>query len=151
MPTSESSLEPSHHQQPQAKLEEEESRNRSSGPIDGDILVDSQGLNHLSCALRLHTSRDAQPSEDIVENSPDRGVEPQRHPEGLDATVQGNSQDEKGIEPIDMFVPVTASEGGVCDVYFARHGVDGWEITIERRERREEEERITVVVKYPQS
>lgn len=65
----------------------------------------------LSCALRVHTSRDAQSSEEIVENSPDSGTEPQRHPEGLDATVQGNSQDEKGVEPIDMFVPVTTGEG----------------------------------------
>lgn len=137
MPTSELSLELSHHRQPQAKFVGEESRNRNSEPIDGDILVDSQGLNHLSCALRVHTSCDAQSSEEIVENSPDSSVEPQRHPEGLDATVQGNSQDEKGVEPIDMFVPVTASEGGVCDVNFARHGVCRREIMVERRERRE--------------
>lgn len=131
MPTSESSLEPSHRRQPQAKYEGEETRNRSCEPIDGGILVDSQHFR-LSCALRVNTSRDAQSSEEIVENSPGSGIVPQRHPDGLDATVQGNSQDEKGVEPIDMFVPIAASEGGICDVNFARHGVDGRGNMVER-------------------
>jgi hypothetical protein len=59
------------------------------------------------------TCCDTETGEEVVDNGPDGGLELQRHPEGLDQPVQGDTNDEDDVQPVDMLVPVLTSDGRV--------------------------------------
>jgi hypothetical protein len=64
------------------------------------------------------TCCDTQSGEEVVNDRPDSSLELQRHPEGLDAPVQRNADDEEHIQPVDMLVPVVPRESSVGDMDF---------------------------------
>lgn len=75
-------------------------------------------LSGLSLDLRGQlTGRDAQSSEEVVDDSPDGCLQLQRHPEGLYAAVDRNAEDKEDIEPVDMLVPVAPGHLGVGNVH----------------------------------
>lgn len=65
---------------------------------------------------RQRTSCDSETGEVVVDDGPDGGLELQGHPDGLDASVQRDSDDEEDIEPVDMLVPVLARHGRIGDM-----------------------------------
>lgn len=81
-----------------------------------------------------HTSSDSETGEKVVDDSPDGSLELQWHPESLNTAIDGNSHNEENVQPVDMLVPVLASQGRIGDmdllgvgslragVYLGRHG-----------------------------
>jgi hypothetical protein len=63
--------------------------------------------------LLMLTCSDAQTSEEIVHNSPDGSLELEWHPNGLDAAIDRDAENEENVQPVDVLVPVVASHGGI--------------------------------------
>ena len=85
-------------------------------------------------SFEQHTSSDSETGEKVVGDSPDGSLELQWHPESLNTAIDRNSQDEEDVQPVDMLVPVLASQRCIGDmdllgvgslragVYLGRHG-----------------------------
>lgn len=83
---------------------------------------------------KKHTSSDSETGKKVVNDSPDGSLELQWHPESLNTAIDGNSHDEEDVQPVDMLVPVLASQRRIGDmdllgvgsfragVYLGRHG-----------------------------
>ena len=63
------------------------------------------------------TSCYAQPSHKVVGHRPHGSLPIQRGPEGLDATEEGNANDQEDIQPIHVFVPILLRHLAFCDVF----------------------------------
>lgn len=63
------------------------------------------------------TSSDAQTCVEVVHNGKDGGIEAEGNPVGRDEANHGNDDDEGGIEPVDVLVPVGPGHRGVGDVH----------------------------------
>lgn len=68
------------------------------------------------CPESVITCGDAQTGGKVIQNGPDGGLCLEGDPEGLDTAIQGNSDDEVDVEPVDVLVPVGACHGGVGDM-----------------------------------
>ena len=66
------------------------------------------------------TCCDTQTGEEVVDDGPDGGLELQRDPEGLDAAVHGDTDDEGDVQPVDMLIPVLTGDGGISDMDLLR-------------------------------
>lgn len=62
------------------------------------------------------TCGDAQTGEEIIDDSPGDGLQLDGDPKGLDAAIDGDSDDEEDIEPVDMLMPVVTVDGSIGDV-----------------------------------
>lgn len=71
---------------------------------------------------KRHTSSDSETSEKVVDDGPDGSLELQWHPKGLNTAIDGNSHDEKNVQPVDMLVPVLASQRRIGDMDLLRVG-----------------------------
>ncbi len=61
-------------------------------------------------------SCDTQTSGEVVCNGPNGGLDLERYPEGLDAAVDGNANDESDIKPVDVLIPVRSGHWDLGDV-----------------------------------
>jgi hypothetical protein len=59
------------------------------------------------------TSSDAETSVNIVEDSPKGSLELKRNPIGGDEAGQGNEDNQRGIEPVDVLRPVAPGHGSI--------------------------------------
>lgn len=66
---------------------------------------------------RQLTSSDAETRVEVVDDGKDGGIEVQRHPVGGDEANDGDNDDEKGVEPVDVLVPVAPGHGGIGNVH----------------------------------
>jgi len=62
----------------------------------------------------------AQAGGEVKGYSPYGSLELERNPEGLDAAIEWNAENEGDIEPIYMLVPVCACDGRFSDVWLLR-------------------------------
>lgn len=62
-------------------------------------------------------SCDAHASVEVVDDGEDGGGELQRHPVGGDEAGQRDEDDEDGVEPVDVLVPVAPGHGQVGNVH----------------------------------
>lgn len=60
---------------------------------------------------------DAEAGAEIPDDRPKGGLPIERREEGLDEAIDGNTNNECDIEPVDMLVPVPFRDGLVCDVW----------------------------------
>jgi hypothetical protein len=63
-------------------------------------------------------SCDTETSHEVICYSPDGGLELERSPIGSNEAVDGNSNNQGDVEPIDMFVPIRLGDGLLGDVRF---------------------------------
>jgi len=68
------------------------------------------------CPKTMVASCDTKSSPKVVDDSEERGLQTKRSPDCLDASVEGNSQDEGDVQPVDMLVPVGSRHGRLSDV-----------------------------------
>lgn len=64
----------------------------------------------------MHTCSNTQASEEVVHNRPDGSLELEGHPEGLNAPIDRDAENEEDVQPVDVLVPVVASHGGIGDM-----------------------------------
>lgn len=59
------------------------------------------------------TSSDAETSVNVVEDSPESSLELERNPVGGDESGQGNEDNQRGVEPVDVLRPVAPGHGSI--------------------------------------
>ena len=89
-------------------------------PTIDDNLSCIRTLSNRYASGDLHTSCNAEPGHEIIQDSPHSRLPLQGRPNGLYTAVEGDTHDQGDIEPIDMFVPVGFGHGCICDVRFPR-------------------------------
>lgn len=65
-------------------------------------------------------SCDAQARGEVVENCKDGSLPDERREESLDAAKQRDANNEGDVQPVDVFVPILASDGSLGDVGLSR-------------------------------
>lgn len=67
--------------------------------------------------LIKRTGSDSETSVEVVDDGEDGGIELDRDPVGGDEANHGNDDDEGGVEPVDVLVPVGPGHGRVGNVH----------------------------------
>lgn len=92
----------------------------SSANTDRKNLADSPKIQFFSRATQVVsfqlTSSDSETAVEVVDESEDGSVELERHPVRGDEAGHGNEDDEGGVEPVDMLVPVGPRHGQLGNV-----------------------------------
>lgn len=65
---------------------------------------------------KTRTSSDSQTSQEVVNECPDGRLPLKRRPVCGNHAVDGNSNNEGDVEPVDVLVPVVSGQRLVCDV-----------------------------------
>jgi len=63
------------------------------------------------------SSSDSETSVEVVEDSPCCSLPHERRPDCSDETHHWYTEDEKDIQPVDVFVPIVSRQRGVCNVW----------------------------------
>jgi hypothetical protein len=58
-------------------------------------------------------SSDAETSVDVVEDSPESSLKLERNPVGGDEAYQGNEDNQRGVEPVDVLRPIAPGHGSI--------------------------------------
>lgn len=64
------------------------------------------------------TRCDTQTSHEVIGHRPDRRLPLERRPVRCHEAIDGNTDDERHVQPVDMLVPIPAGDGFFCDVRF---------------------------------
>lgn len=70
------------------------------------------------CPQPVVPCRDSKTCGEVVCHRPQRGLEVQWYPNGLNEAIYGDAHDEGDIEPVDMLVPILLRDGRFGDVRF---------------------------------
>lgn len=83
-----------------------------TGTDGGEINLErSSGLVGRMSPQTMVASSDAETGVEVVDDSEDGRVEAKRNPVGGDEASQGDEDDEDGVEPVDVLVPVGPGHG----------------------------------------
>lgn len=75
-------------------------------------------LNKSRLTRQVLTSSDAETSVEVVDDGKSESLEVERHPVGRDEAHDGDNDDEEGVEPVDMLIPVAPGHGRISNVNF---------------------------------
>ena len=69
---------------------------------------------------------DAEPGEEVVNDRPDEGWSIQRSVWDGEEAVRRDNYDHRGVEPVDMLIPISDCDGLGADVLFRCRSRLGW-------------------------